>query len=259
VLIINQGQSENVQLVIDQYQPGNPPIQHYCQARKGLSAARNLASALASFPIIAFTDDDCVPNPDWIYWIDHTFHSFSAVDGVTGRILPLGPESPDQFEVSVRTSQKAAEFRGRALPWSVGSGGNFAVKREWLSRVGYYDEGLGAGAAGKAGEDMDLFYRLLRSGAVIRYEPEVVIYHERQDRTRLTQSFWNYAYGIGAFSAKFLRKGDLYTGYILGAWLFWLFWQMGSAIIHRDNVQAGGSLLKLRGCLHGLAYGLKFG
>jgi hypothetical protein len=86
-----------------------------------------------------------------------------------------------------------------------------------------------------------------------------VIYHERQDRARLLISYLNYGYGIGAFSAKHLRRGDLYPGYILGVWLFWLFWKMGSFIVHHDTVQAKGSLISLKGCLHGLAYGLKLG
>jgi GT2 family glycosyltransferase len=209
--------------------------------------------------VIAFTDDDCVPDPGWIARIDQTFHSFPGVDGVTGRILPLGPEARDQYAISIRTENKGAEFRGRALPWDVGSGGNFAVKRGWLVQVGGYDERLGAGTPGRAAEDMDIFHRLLRSGANIRYEPEVMIYHERQERDRLLSSCFNYGHGIGAFSAKHLRKGDTYAGVILGFWLYWLFRRMGNSIVRRDRDQVKGNLLSLRGCYHGLAYGFKLG
>jgi glycosyltransferase involved in cell wall biosynthesis len=257
VLIIDQGQDDAAQPVIDRFRSGVTPIVHCRQPRKGLSAARNLASAQASYQVIAFTDDDCVPDPDWLAQIAWTMTSFPTIDGVSGSILPLGTESPEQFAVSVRKSSRVAEFHGRALPWQVGSGGNFAVKRDWLLQVGGYDERLGAGSPGKAAEDMDLFYRLLRSGAIIRYEPKAVIYHERQDKTRFMGSFWNYSYGIGAFAAKYLRKGDLYVGYILSVWLFWLFWEMGGFIIRRNRMQAEGSLLSLRGCSHGLAYGFK--
>jgi GT2 family glycosyltransferase len=257
VLIIDQGQNLTAEPVIKHFQSQSTPIIHCRQPRKGLSAARNLASAHASCPIIAFTDDDCVPDSDWLSCIDRTITAYPTIDGVTGSILPLGPESPEQFAVSVRNRNKGAEFRGRALPWKVGSGGNFAVKRDWLNRIGGYDERLGAGSPGQAAEDMDVFYRLLQSGAVFRYEPKAVIYHERQDRARLLRSFWSYSYGLGAFCAKHLRRGDLYAGYILGVWAFWLSWRTSSFLFDRKGPHTGEGLLSLKGCTHGLAYGFK--
>lgn len=259
IMIIDQGDYDVALPAIKRFQSECTPIICCLQPRKGLSAARNLATRKASSPVIAFTDDDCVPSQDWLARIEQTIQTFPAIDGVTGRILPLDSESSDQFEISVRTSNQRIEFHGKSLPWHVGSGGNFAVKREWLFRVGGYDERLGAGSPGKAAEDTDLFYLLLRTGAVIRYEPEVVIYHERQDKERLLRSFWNYSYGIGAFAAKYLRKGDLYAVYMLCVWLFWQLWHMGGCIVRRNRLQLEGSLLSLRGCRHGLAYGFKLG
>jgi GT2 family glycosyltransferase len=258
VLIINQGKYHTVEHVIEQFRVQYPlPIIHCSQARRGLSAARNLAHAQAHCPVIAFTDDDCVPAPDWISGIERTFTELPAVDGVTGSILPLGEESSGHFPISLRTSMKNTTFQGRALPWHVGSGGNFAVKRDWINRIGGYDERLGAGSPGKAAEDTDLFYRLLQGGAVIRYDPEVMIYHERQDAAHLIRSFWNYSHGIGAFIAKHLRKADFYAAYILAVWLFWLIWRTGSSILRRRWIYTGEGWLSLRGCRHGLAYGFK--
>ncbi|MCQ3937011.1 MAG: hypothetical protein DPW18_08205 [Chloroflexi bacterium] len=257
VLVVDQGQSQAAQSVLDRFQSERTPIVHIQQSRQGVSAARNLAAARANCPIIAFTDDDCVPDEDWLAWMARTFAAYPAIAGVTGNILPLGSESPGTFAVSVRIRDERIEFRSRALPWYGGSGGNFAIRRDWLARVGGFDERLGPGSPGKAAEDMDLFYRLLRAGAVICYEPKAVIYHERQDEARLLQSFWNYSYGVGAISAKHLRRGDLYAGYILGVWAFWLFWRTG--LFPRKRLHAGEGLLSLRGCSRGLAYGFKLG
>lgn len=258
VLIVNQGQHHEVEQIIQRFRSQHStPIIHCSQSPTGLSAARNLALMQAKCPIIAFTDDDCVPVADWIALIEHTMSSTPTVDGVTGNILPLGGDSPGQYSVSIRVNENRMTFRGRALPWHVGSGGNFAIKRHRLLQIGGYDERLGAGSPGKAAEDTDVFYRLLQAGAVIRYNPEVVIYHERQDAARLLQSFWNYSHGVGAFTAKHLRKGDPYAAYILGVWLFWLVWRMGGSILRRNRVYMGEGLLSLRGCTHGLAYGLK--
>src|SRR3954449_1140629 len=40
-------------------------VQYVRQQRLGLSASRNAALAAATQPVIAFTDDDCVPDPGW--------------------------------------------------------------------------------------------------------------------------------------------------------------------------------------------------
>lgn len=258
VLVINQGEYQAVEVVIRRLQSQFPiPIVHCVQSRMGLSAARNYASTQARCSIIAFTDDDCVPASNWLALLQEVITAYPTIAGVTGSILPFEQASAGLFPVSIRTGQQRKTFQGPTLPWHVGSGGNFAIKRDWLLRIGGYDERLGVGSPGQAAEDTDVFYRLLRAGAVIQYEPNVVVHHERQDVNRLQQSFSTYSYGVGAFSAKHMRKGDLYVAYILGAWLFWLIWRTGSSIIRRDPLYSGEALLSLRGCSRGLAYGLQ--
>lgn len=258
VLVINQGNYHMVEPVLKLFRlQHSTPIIHCSQPPKGTSAARNLATNQAHCNIIAFTDDDCVPDPNWLVHIEKMLISNPVADAVTGSIQPLGAGNSDEFPISIRDSKKEMTFQGRALPWHVGSGGNFAIRRTWLFLVGGSDERLGPGSPGKAAEDTDLFYRLLREGAVIQYKPDLVIYHERQDATRLVRSFWNYGHGIGAFTAKHARKGDLYAAYMLCVWLFWLVWRTASSILRRNRVYAGEGLLSLRGCRHGLAYGFR--
>jgi GT2 family glycosyltransferase len=258
VIIVNQGGRDRVEALIKRFQKeGTTAILHYSQSRSGLSAARNLALQKARCHIIAFTDDDCVPAPDWIAHIERTLISSPSADGMTGSILPLGEAAPGYFPISLRTGRTEVLFQGRTLPWQVGSGGNFAIRQDWLRRIGGYDERLGAGSPGKAAEDTDLFYQLLRTGAIIRYKPDAIIYHERQDAAHLIHSFWSYSHGIGAFVAKHFRKGDLYAAYILAVWLFWLFWRTGASILRRNWIYAGEGWLSLKGCSRGLAYGFK--
>lgn len=258
VLIVNQGEQAHVEQVINQcHRMHSTPIIQCPQPPRGLSAARNLAMARARCHVIAFTDDDCVPAPDWLAHIERTLISSPGADGMTGSILPLGKAAPGYFPISIRSRRTEVLFHGRTLPWHVGSGGNFAIRQDWLRQVGGYDERLGAGSPGKAAEDTDIFYRLLQAGASIRYEPGAIIYHERQDAAHLIRSFWSYSHGIGAFVAKHLRKGDLYAAYILAVWLFWLFWRTGASILRRNRIYAGEGWLSLKGCSHGLAYGFK--
>src|SRR5205823_3380305 len=143
-------------------------------------------------------------------------------DAVAGRISPLGPDGPGLFMVSSRDSTARVDYRGKAVPWVVGSGGNFTVNRAWFGRVGPFDERLGVGTPGKAGEDMDLIHRLLHAGARIRYEPDAVMYHERQTRARRLATRWSYGFGMGAFCGIWLRHHDPYALYLLARWLITL-------------------------------------
>ncbi|MFL6198014.1 MAG: glycosyltransferase family 2 protein [Thermoanaerobaculia bacterium] len=182
-----------------------------------------------------------------------------APDAVTGPVLPLGPEAPGLYAVSSRTSASPADFTGRALPWLVGTGGNFAARREWLLRAGGFDERLGAGSPGGAGEDMDLLYRLLRAGARIHYEPRAVVFHERQPRERRLASRSAYGRGIGACCGLWLRERDLHALAVLGGWLRMRGAMAAGAVRRRQWGGVREELLVLGGTARGLVYGLRTG
>jgi GT2 family glycosyltransferase len=182
-----------------------------------------------------------------------------APDAVTGPVLPLGPETPGLHAVSSRTSAAPAEFMGRALPWLVGTGGNFAARRDGLQRAGGFDERLGAGSPGGAGEDMDLLYRLLRAGARIRYDPQVLVFHERQPLDRRLASRSAYGRGIGACCGLWLRGRDLHALAVLGGWLRMRGGLAANAARRRQWGSVREELLVLGGTARGLIYGLRAG
>jgi GT2 family glycosyltransferase len=130
------------------------------------------------------------------------------------------------------------------------------MRREWVDRVDGYDERLGAGSPGRAAEDVDLFYRLLRAGAHIRYEPAAIVYHERQSTARRAASRWGYGHGIGAFCALWLLRGDPYSLRILAQWMLDQSRALAEAVRAHAWIQARHRLLSLRGTLRGLLYGL---
>lgn len=257
-------------IVVDQGREPAPvpelglPVRCLRQERRGLAASRNLALAEASRPVLAVTDDDCVPDPGWVAALERALSpaepgegtGVRAPDAVTGPVLPLGPEQPGLYAVSSRTSSAPADFAGRALPWLVGTGGNFAARREWLLKAGGFDERLGAGSPGGAGEDMDILYRLLRAGARIRYEPRAVVFHERQPRDRRLASRSAYGRGIGACCGLWLRGRDLHALAVLGGWLRMRGALAAGALRRRQWGGVREELLVLGGTARGLVYGL---
>jgi len=232
------------------------PVHYLQQRRRGLAASRNLAVTVATAPVIAFTDDDCVPAERWVAAISAAFDAAERPNAVTGRILPLGPEQPGFYAVSSRPSGIRAVYRHRALPWSIGSGGNTAVERAWLFRIGGFDESLGANAAGQSAEDTDLLYRVLRAGATVLYEPAAIVFHERQTRARRLASRPSYGFGMGAFCAKWARRGDIYALWMLVCWALQRSGALLASFVRARSQRIREELMMLGGAVRGVAYGL---
>lgn len=235
------------------------PVRHVRQPAQGLSRSRNAAFREAAHELIAVTDDDCVPDERWVEVLTREPRGEAPADAVTGRVLPLGPEVEGLFAVSSRTSDVRRDYVGPTVPWEVGTGGNFCVRRGWLARVGGYDVRLGAGSPGRAGEDMDVLHRLLDAGARIRYEPEAIVYHERQPAVQRAWSRFGYGHGIGACCGLWLRDRDAFALRVLGRWLVMRVARLTRSARARHGRLASEELDVLRGTFAGLGYGLRVG
>ena len=257
IVVVDQGDDSATEAVLLALAPTAPTVVHVRHGRRGLSASRNAAFEAASCDVVAVTDDDCVPDANWIAELKRAFGETNAPDAMCGRVLPQGPAEPNRVAVSSRTSQVPGEFTGNALPWVVGTGANFAARRELVQAIGGYDERLGVGSAGGAGEDLDIVRRLLRNGVRIRYEPRSLVYHERQspDRRRATRS--SYGRGAGACFALWLRERDLFALQALFAWVVMRLRLLALGAARRDPRAVREELVVLAGTLAGFAYGLR--
>ena len=256
IVVVDQSADDRSEAVVRERAERGAAIRRVPQERLGLSASRNAGVASASTTLVAVTDDDCVPADDWVAAISSAFSGPGRPHAVTGRVLPLGSDA-DGYAVSSRTSTEAADYHGRHLPWLVGTGANMAVRRDWWNRIGGFDERLGVGTRGAAGEDLDFLHRLLRAGAVVRYEPQAVVYHERQTKSRRRGTRSTYGRGVGACCSAWLRDGDLSGLVILGHWLGMRGRLLAGAARRRDWNRVEEELLVLRGTTAGLAYGAR--
>jgi GT2 family glycosyltransferase len=138
----------------------------------------------------------------------------------------------------------------------VGTGANLALDRRWVARLGGYDERLGTGSAGGAGEDVDVLYRVLRAGARVRYEPAAIVFHERQDLARRLATRSSYGRGIGACCGAWMRGADPYAALLLGRWLASRARRLARATLQGDRLAMREERLVLAGTAAGLRYGI---
>ena len=128
--------------------------------RSGPAAARNRGWRQARAPIVAFTDDDTVPDPEWLErgleaMKDH-------VDAVTGRVIMPIPEEPTDYERDAQGMERSEFVTANCL-----------VRKRVLERLGGFDESFRMAWR----EDSDLHFRLLRSGARLVHAPRAVVVH----------------------------------------------------------------------------------
>lgn len=256
VLVVDQGRNPATRAVVEE-RADLLPLRRLEQDRLGLSASRNLALRETEGDALAVTDDDCVPSAGWVAAVVETLGRAPAIAGVTGPMLPCGPEAPGLAAVSSRTSGIRTSWQGRPAPWLVGTGANMAVRRDWLERVGGWDERLGVGTRAGAGEDLALVDRLLTAGAVLRYEPEAVVRHERRTPASRRVTRWSYGRGVGAWCGLLLRDGDAGGATMLARWGAMRMRLAGAAVARRH----GGALLDearvVAGTVGGLVHGLR--
>jgi glycosyltransferase involved in cell wall biosynthesis len=170
----------------------------------GACRARNLGWRAARHGLVAFTDDDCLPDPDWLARIGGCFAATPGAAFLTGRVLPAGADAAvggarprrAQLSVSLHLDDRSRPIDDVDEADEVGHGANMAWRRSALEALGGFDEALGPGAPLRAAEDADLVWRALEAGMTGRYEPAVVVAH-RQWRRRGEQLAAYYAYGVG--------------------------------------------------------------
>lgn len=256
VVVVDQGRPGPVADVLRAREPRGVRLVHVVQDRRGLSASQNAGVVRASCPVVAVVDDDCVPDRRWV---EVAAREHTGADGpllVTGRVLPLPPEGDRLLPLSSRTGQLRRELPPDALPWDVGTGGNFTVTRAAFLAVGGNDRRLGTGTPGRAGNDLDLFHRLLGAGVQARFVPDLLVLHERATAAEHRARRWTYGFGVGACVARWLAEGDRSALRVLAVWLRV---RLGRLLRGRGSDAVPAEARVLLGTLHGLAHGARLG
>lgn len=232
--------------------------------RAGASLARNTGWRAAPTDLVAFTDDDCLPEPGWLATLAAAFAAVPSAAFVTGSVRSAGqPPGRGQIEVSLHEEEEPATFGASSDPTAPGHGANMAWRRGVLEELGGLDEALGPGTGLRGAEDVDLFWRALRAGHRGYYEPAAAVRH-RHWRTRRQQvrAYYGYGVGSGALAVKQARAGTAEGGRAAGALgALWaarsVLWErglraVGSNVAHGYEMAAAVEAAKLAGMVGGV-------
>ncbi len=178
------------------------------------AAASNNGLAAVNGDLVGLLDDDEEVDRNWFNVVRRMFQD-SSVDFISGPYLPRwGAEPPSWLPERYRAVIGWAEGGDRVVRYGpsfqgVMLGGNAVIRTALGSALGWYNTALGreGSKVGSGCEDVDLFQRLLASGARGYYVPDLVIYHYIP-QNRLTKHYhrsWCYNRSVAQAQADALR------------------------------------------------------
>jgi GT2 family glycosyltransferase len=166
------------------------------EARPGSYVARNAGWRASSGAVVAFTDVDCEPAPDWLATLVQAIEDGAGLAG--GAVVP-GPAPPGLW-----SGWWAAYDRTMYLDQAdnVASNGfaataNLAVRREVLEELEGFDAALASGG------DLRFGRRAIAAGHRLVWVPGAVVLHRPRAGLRATWSLWRrLGRGYGDLAAR---------------------------------------------------------
>lgn len=267
ILVIDNAPTSDAtqQLVRTQY----PHVCYACEPRPGLDWARNRAILEAKGEIIAYTDDDVVVDPGWVKALAQTFVENPEVMAVTGLVVPYELETQAQilFEMNGGFGRGFERKwyrvnRGDNIPWylrgtgNFGTGANMAYRRCLFDEIGGFDPALDVGTVTNGSGDLEMFFRVIKAGHTLVYDPSALIRHcHRREYARLrSQLLYNgsafsyFVCAVMAYPKEFPSFVRLALSWLISSHLRRLF----ISYMHPTRFPRDLLLAELWGCILGL-------
>jgi len=227
IVVVDDGSRDRTGEIADGYEG----VRVIHQENKGLSAARNVGIAASVGEIVAFTDSDCVVDPDWLYYLAATFVS-SGLPAVGGPNLPP-PEN--SFVASCVAASPGGPLHvllddeeAEHIP-----GCNMAFRREVLEEINGFDPIFRT-----AGDDVDLCWRLQERGHRIGFSPAAMVWHFRRNTV---EAYIGQQRGYGKAEALlYFRHPHRFNALLYSRWRGRIYGGISSLLSWRRPVIYGG-------------------
>ncbi len=170
------------------------------EPRRSSYAARNAGLAVATAPVVAFTDADCVPDPQWL------LAGLGALER-GGWHLCAGEVRQEPASTVAGRHDELTYLRQDVQVRNMGFGAtaNLFVRRAVFDVVGPFDAGL------QSGGDLDLGRRARAAGFALGYAPDALVLHEpREGLRRVLGKAWRLGVGqaqVGRHDPSLRRWG----------------------------------------------------
>ncbi len=192
VVVVDDGGETDLDPIVARHR-GTLRLTLIRQERSGPAAARNAGAAQAAAPLLAFTDDDCLPAPEWLAALRaaHAGPSGALIAGQTVNALDRNRFASASQALLDHLYADGSSRRGE-IPFVASN--NLAIARRDFEACGGFDQSFRLAG----GEDRDFSDRARSLGFEIVYAPDALVHHAHPLALAgfVRQHF---AYGRGAF------------------------------------------------------------
>ena len=192
VIVVDDGSSEPVEAAIGKF-GGDVQLRVIRQTNAGPAAARNAGIKIARGEYLAFTDDDCMADGEWLNAFDRRFQA--QPQACVGGPVANGLDGNSYSIASQLVSEHVREFFSETnSPLLFFTTNNIAFPAAALRQIGGFFERYRLVAS----EDRELCYRWRASGGSLAWEPRARVIHAHDLALR---QFWiqHFTYGRGAY------------------------------------------------------------
>ena len=193
VIVVDNNSKDHTRQVVEDFQRDWPLLRYEFEVQQGLSHARNHGIVCAHGEVLLFTDDDVLPEPDWLETTLVGLEKYHA-DACGGYIAPIWEVTPPSWLterfygfLAVRTDR--SDDYPITQPGQAPFGANMAMHKKVFEQVGLFDTSRGRkGKVLASGEDGEMFERILAAGleAVFLGQSRV---HHKVEAFRVTKHY----------------------------------------------------------------------
>jgi glycosyltransferase involved in cell wall biosynthesis len=217
VLIVDNGSTDNTKEISLSFTKGSNHFRYVFEKELGLAHARNIAINLSHAPFIAFTDDDALPQQDWLQRIVERFENLDEDYAIlAGEIDPIWPfEPPDWLtdhmlmSLSARVGWDKVPRELKASEWACEV--NSTYRTDVLRKAGGFPTKLGRrGDLLLSGENHVNSY-IVADGWRVFYDPDIKVKHKIHPN-RLSQAWMKRRYFWQGVTSAICAEYDKVNG-----------------------------------------------
>ena len=205
IVVVDNNSSDDTPATVESLKSESPvPLRYYRESRQGNAYARNAGVEQAQAPIVAFLDDDCIADENWVATIKSAFDRDPGLDFVGGKVLPVWESEPPSWLNTSHWAPLALLDYGTeelSIDGSRPRGlltANVAIRKEVFEQLGGFLPSLQRvkGSIGSM-EDHEFLQRICRGGKRGLYLPDLITWGP-VDPERMTKAYhrrWHTGHG----------------------------------------------------------------